>query len=84
MSRILAAAAAAASLTGLVACGGDERTAEAETNNTTVEVTTELSQNQVTDQQLNAVAEGAAIAAGTPQGSATGVVVAPPTNTTTP
>jgi hypothetical protein len=85
MNRIAIATGVAATLALLAACGDNERTAEVETNTTEVEVSTTLPENQVSDAQLNAVAEGAALAAGTPNGSATGVVVAPPpTNTTTP
>lgn len=82
MLRIIAGAAALASLVALPACKA-QREAEATINNTEVEISTNLPENAVSDDQLNAVAVGAAAAASTPGGSATGVVVAPPSGDTT-
>lgn len=70
----VAVALSTAALLG--ACGGNERTAEAEEGGTTVEVTTDLPASQVPDQQLENAAAGAAAAAATP-GAGTSVVVSP-------
>jgi len=69
-----AALLAGASL--LAACG-DKREAEAETPTAEAEVTTTLPESQVSDQQLQNAAEGAAAMAETPQAGAS-VVVSPP------
>ena len=74
------AATAALALAGLLAACGGERKAEADVGNATAEVTTDLPESQVTDQQLENTAVGAAAAAATAQGSATSVVVTPPTS----
>ena len=79
ISTPVAAALAVASL--LTACSG-ERKAEAEVGPAEAEVTTDLPESQVSDQQLQNTAEGAAAAAATAQGSATSVVVSPPTSGT--
>lgn len=73
---ISAAALLAAGL--LAACGDKERTAEANVGGAEAEVSTTLPESQVTDQQLQNTAEGAATAASTAQGSSTAVVVSPP------
>jgi len=61
----------------LAACGDRERSAEVQTSNAEVEVTTTLPEGQVSDQQLENAAEGAAAIAETPQAGAS-VVVSPP------
>ena len=66
-----------AAAAGLAACGERERSAEVETSNAEVEVTTKLPEAQVSDQQLKNAAEGAAAMAETPQAGAS-VVVSPP------
>lgn len=73
---LLAAAAVCAGL-ALSACS-NEREAEAKVGGAEAEVTTTLPESQVTDQQLQNTAEGAAAAAATAQGSSTAVVVSPP------
>lgn len=70
-------AALLAATVSLAACGDRERSAEAETGNAEVEVTTNLPEGQVSDQQLKNAAEGAAAMAETPQAGAS-VVVSPP------
>ncbi|HEY8617219.1 hypothetical protein [Phenylobacterium sp.] len=76
LSAGLAAAALIASAAALTACGDKERSAEAETAAAEAEVTTKLPESQVSDQQLQAAAEGAAAVAETPQ-AGTSVVVSP-------
>lgn len=75
-NTLLIAAAVGASL-ALGACS-NEREAEAEVGGATAEVSTTLPESQVSDQQLENTAEGAAAAAATAQGSSTAVVVSPP------
>ncbi len=72
----IAAVIAAFALSG---CGEKERTAEAETPNAEVEVSTKLPEAQVSDQQLQNAAEGAAAMAETPQAGASVVVTPEPT-----
>lgn len=60
----------------LAACGDQEREASAEMAGAEAEVSTELPEEQVSDQQLQNAAEGAAAAVATPQAGAS-VVVAP-------
>ena len=67
----------------LSGCGNNERTAEVETPNAEVEVSTNLPEAQVSDQQLQNAAEGAAAMAETPQAGAS-VVVTPPPSTAMP
>lgn len=74
--RIASIAVALSASAALAACGGGERTAEAEEGGTTAEVSTNLPESQVPDQQLENAAEGAAAAAATP-GAGTSVVVSP-------
>lgn len=80
MSKTLSFAATAAVLAAglaLSACS-NERSAEVDTGKAEAEVSTNLPESQVTDEQLKAAAEGAAAVAETPQGSNTAVVVTPP------
>jgi len=72
------AAALLAGAAVLGACGNKEREAEADTGKAEAEVSTNLPESQVSDEQLRAAAEGAAAIAETPQGTATSVVVTPP------
>jgi hypothetical protein len=66
-TRALARAAAAAFLiagaTGLSACGGDQRDAEATTDNAQAQVSTTAPENAVSDSELNAAAVNAVTAA---------------------
>ena len=75
----LAAAGLLAGAAVLAACGDKERTAEAETPAAQAEVTTKLPENQVSDQQLQSAAEGAAAVAETPQAGSSVVVSPEPT-----
>lgn len=81
----LMAPAAAALLAGaaLIGACSNEREAEAKVGAAEAEVSTNLPESQVTDQQLQNAAEGAAALAQTPQGSNTAVVVSPPSDQTT-
>lgn len=74
----LPALAALLAAGALAACGNNEREAEAQVGGAEAEVTTTLPESQVTDEQLQNTAEGAATAAATAQGSSTAVVVSPP------
>jgi hypothetical protein len=86
-TRSLSAGFAAAALliagASLAACGDKERSAEAETPAAEAEVTTKLPESQVSDQQLQAAAEGAAAVAETPQAAASVVVSPTPTGPAT-
>jgi hypothetical protein len=74
----LPTAALALAAAGLLAACDNKREAEAKVGGAEAEVSTTLPESQVTDQQLQNTAEGAAAAAATAQGSATSVVVSPP------
>jgi hypothetical protein len=76
-------AAAGAALLAVGACS-KEREAEVSTGAATAEVSTTLPESQVSDQQLEAAAQGAAAIAETPQGSNTAVVVTPPAGAPAP
>lgn len=81
----LASVAVMAGAVALVACS-QEREAEVDTGTAEVEVSTTLPESQVSDEQLQSAAEGAAAMAETP-GAGTAVVVTPPegqAETTTP
>ena len=67
----------------LAACS-NEREAEVNTGTAQAEVSTNLPESQVSDDQLKAAAEGAAAIAETPQGSNTAVVVTPPAGSPAP
>jgi hypothetical protein len=73
--RVLLLTAFAA--TTLIAGCNREREAEVQTGNAEVEVSTDLPPSQVSNQQLQSAAEGAAAIAETP-GAGTSVVVSPP------
>ncbi|WP_374470889.1 hypothetical protein [Phenylobacterium sp.] len=79
----LTAAALIAGAAALTACGGNERSAEAETPAAEAEVTTKLPESQVSDAQLQAAAEGAAAVAETPQAGSSVVVSPEPTGPAT-
>lgn len=76
--------AAGALLTGAFALAGcgNERTAEVETGAAEAEVSTTLPESQVSDQQLENAAVGAAAMAETPQAAAS-VVITPDTDAQT-
>ena len=73
---VLAAAA-------LSACN-EKREAEVDTGTAKAEVQTDLPKSQVSDDQLEAAAQGAAAIAETPGGSNTAVVVTPPADAPAP
>ena len=79
-NRYATLAALLAGAAVLAACGG-QREAEAEVEGAKAEVTTDQPESQVSDQQLENVAEGAAAAAATPQASASVVVTPAPEGT---
>jgi hypothetical protein len=79
--RLLIPAAVAAATLG--ACG-EKREAEVTTPTAEAEVSTTLPKSQVSDDQLEAAAQGAAAIAETPQGSNTAVVVTPPADAPAP
>lgn len=78
------AAVAAATLALTLGACSKEREAEVNTGTAEVEVKTTLPESQVSDQQLEAAAQGAAAIAETPQGSNTAVVVTPPADAPAP
>ena len=73
----------AVALMALAACS-EKREAEVNTGTAEAEVSTTLPKSQVSDDQLEAAAQGAAAVAETPQGSNTSVVVTPPAETPAP
>jgi hypothetical protein len=67
--RIAVAIGGASALLALTACGGGDREAEAETSVSEAEVTSQLPEEVVSEEQLDAVATAAADAAASPPGS---------------
>jgi hypothetical protein len=82
MKRLLIPAVLVAAA-ALGACS-DKRQAEVDTGTAKAEVTTDLPKSQVSDDQLEAAAQGAAAIAETPGGSNTAVVVTPPADAPAP
>ncbi len=76
-SRAIGLAAVSAALVALSACGDSERSAEAETPISEAEISTELPESVLSDNQLEATANAAAELAATPPGQVVGVPVAP-------
>lgn len=81
MKRLMIPALLACAALG--ACS-EKREAEVNTGTAKAEVSTDLPKSQVSDEQLEAAAQGAAAIAETPGGSNTAVVVTPPADAPAP